>query len=54
VRANGVAQSPLARDAISAVYVCRVCDAQSPVTWRIEIDAVAPERVDVITLAPPG
>jgi hypothetical protein len=54
VTAGGRLASPLARDAVSAVYACRDCPAGAPVTWRVEIDSVAPDRVDVVTLAPPG
>ncbi len=53
VSANGDPVAPLARDAVSAVYVCRACPADTPVTWRVTIDSVAPGRVDVVTLAPP-
>jgi hypothetical protein len=53
VTANGNAQAPLANDAVSAVYLCRACARDAPVEWRIGIDAVEPERVDVVTLAAP-
>ena len=53
ITANGVPQAPLARDAVSAVYACRSC-ADGDVNWRIDIESVAPDRVDVVTLAPPG
>ena len=48
------APAPLARDAVSAVYACRDCPAGAPVTWRVEIESIDPDRVDVVTLAPPG
>ena len=54
VTADGRIASPLARDAVSAVYVCRDCPAGAPVAWRVEIESVAPDRVDVVTVAPPG
>jgi hypothetical protein len=44
---------PLASDAVSAVYLCRACPAQLPVEWRVGIASVAPERIDVVTIAPP-
>lgn len=53
VTANGNPRSPLARDAVSAVYACRDCPAGAPVTWRIEIESVAPDRIDAVTIAPP-
>jgi hypothetical protein len=53
VTANGNPLSPLARDAVSAVYACRDCRAGAPVTWRIEIESVAPDRIDAVTIAPP-
>ncbi len=53
ITADGRAAAPLAGDAVSAVYACRDCPAGAPVTWRIEIESVAPDRVDVVTLAPP-
>jgi hypothetical protein len=53
VSANGEPQTPLARDAISTVYACRRC-AVEPVRWRVEIESVAPEWIDVVMLAPPG
>jgi len=54
VLADGHELAPLARDAISAVYACRDCAAGGAVHWRIEIDSVAPERVGIVALAPPG
>jgi hypothetical protein len=54
VSANGEPQPPLARDAISIVYACRRCALEKTVTWRIEIESVAPEWIDVVMLAPPS
>jgi len=54
VTADGEPQLALARDAVSAVYACRNCGAAAAVTWRIEIESVAPERVDIVTLASPA
>ena len=51
VMANGEPVVPLARDAVSAVYKCRGCAAAAPVAWRIEIDSVAADRIDVVTVA---
>ena len=53
VSINGQPASPLARDAVSAVYVCRDCASGTPAAWRIEIDSVAPDRVDVVTVVAP-
>jgi hypothetical protein len=52
VTANGAPTSPLAQDAVSAVYLCRECARDAPVEWRIGIAAVEPGRIDVVTLAP--
>jgi hypothetical protein len=52
VSANGESQSPVARDAISIVYACRRCASERTVSWRVEIESVAPEWIDVVTLAP--
>jgi hypothetical protein len=54
VTVNGQPVAPIARDAVSAVYVCRECGAGTTAAWRIEIEAVAPERIDVVTIARPG
>jgi len=54
VFADGRELAPLMRDSISAVYACRDCAAGAAVHWRVEIDSVAPERVDIVALAPPG
>jgi hypothetical protein len=53
VSANGSPVLPLASDAVSAVYWCAKCPAQTPVEWKVGIASVAPERIDVVTLAPP-
>jgi hypothetical protein len=53
VTANGEAIAPLARDAVSAVYRCEQCDAGAPVAWRIALESAAPERIDIVTVAPP-
>jgi hypothetical protein len=53
VSANGEPQAALANDAISNVYVCRRCAVES-VRWRLEIESVAPEWIDVVMLAPPS
>jgi hypothetical protein len=50
VTANGIARSPLARDVATAVYACRECSGA--ISWRITITSSAPERVDVVTIAP--
>jgi hypothetical protein len=52
VEANGKRLPPTSRDAISTVYTCRRCAADNGVKWRIEIDSVAPEWIDVVTIAP--
>jgi hypothetical protein len=52
VSANGEPQSPVARDAISILYTCRRCASEKTVSWRVEIESVAPEWIDVVTLAP--
>jgi len=54
VSANGVARAPLARDVAAAVYLCRECVGAASVSWHISIVSSAPERVDVVTIAPPG
>lgn len=51
VAANGIARTPLARDAVAAVYACGECPGVT--AWRITIASSAPERVDVVTIAPP-
>jgi hypothetical protein len=53
VSANGIARAPLARDVAAAVYACRECAGAAGVAWRISIVSSAPERVDVVTIAPP-
>ena len=53
VSANGIARAPLARDVAAAVYACRECAGAAGVAWRIAIVSSAPERVDVVTVAPP-
>ena len=52
VTANGVVRQPLAHDVAAAVYACRECADAAPVAWRVSISSSAPERVDVITIAP--
>ena len=52
VSANGIARAPLARDVAAAVYTCRECVGAAGVAWRISIVSSAPERVDVVTIAP--
>ncbi|HEX3631651.1 MAG TPA: glycosyltransferase family 39 protein [Casimicrobiaceae bacterium] len=52
VTANSVARAALARDAAAAVYACRECIGAAAVAWRISITSSAPERVDVVTIAP--
>ena len=54
VSANGAARGPLARDVAAAVYVCGECPAAAVVAWRIVIHSAAPERVDLVTIAPPA
>jgi hypothetical protein len=54
VSIDGRPASPLARDAVSAVYMCRDCTSGTAAAWRIEIDSVAPDRVDLVTIAVPG
>jgi hypothetical protein len=53
VTANGVARAPLARDVAAAVYACRECVGTAAVAWRISIASSAPERIDIVTIAPP-
>ena len=53
VTVNGIAQAPVARDVTAAVYTCRDCVGAAAVAWRISIASSAPERVDVVTIAPP-
>ncbi len=53
VTANGIARAPLARDVAAAVYTCRECAGAAAVAWRISIVSSAPERVDIVTIAPP-
>ena len=53
VSANGVARTPLTRDVATAVYTCRECVGAASVAWRVSIVSSAPERVDVVTVAPP-
>jgi len=53
VSANGVARIPLTRDVATAVYTCRECVGAASVAWRVSIVSSAPERVDVVTVAPP-
>jgi hypothetical protein len=50
VSINGQPASPLARDAVSAVYACRACPAGTLAAWRIEIESVAPDHIDVVTV----
>jgi hypothetical protein len=52
VTANGVAREPVARDVASAVYACRECAGAAMVAWRVSITSSAPERVDVVAIAP--
>jgi hypothetical protein len=52
VSANGIARAPLTRDVAAAVYACRECVGAASVAWRISIVSSAPERVDVVTIAP--
>jgi len=52
VTANGVARETVARDVAAAVYACRECVGAAAVAWRIVIHSSAPERVDVVTIAP--
>jgi hypothetical protein len=52
VAANGIAREPVSRDAAAAVYACRECVGAAAVAWRIVIHSSAPERVDVVTIAP--
>jgi hypothetical protein len=53
VTANGIARAPLARDVAAAVYACLECTGSAAVAWRISIASSAPERVDIVTIAPP-
>jgi hypothetical protein len=53
VSANGRTLTPLAADAISALYACRPCAPDATVKWNVEIESVAPEWIDIVTLAPP-
>ncbi|MEP6998508.1 MAG: glycosyltransferase family 39 protein [Betaproteobacteria bacterium] len=53
VTANDIARAPLARDVAAAVYACRECVGATAVAWRISISSSAPERVDIVTIAPP-
>jgi hypothetical protein len=53
VSANGIARAPLARDVAAAVYTCRECVGAAAVAWHISIASSAPERVDVVMIAPP-
>jgi hypothetical protein len=53
VSANGIARAPLTRDVAAAVYSCGECVGVASVAWRISIVSSAPERVDVVTIAPP-
>ncbi len=52
VAANGIAREPVSRDVAAAVYACRECVGAAAVAWRIVIHSSAPERVDVVTIAP--
>ena len=53
VTANGISRVPVARDVAAAVYTCRECAGAAAVAWRISIASSAPERVDIVTIAPP-
>jgi hypothetical protein len=53
VSANGIARAPLARDVAAAVYACRECVGTAAIAWHISIASSAPERVDIVTIAPP-
>ena len=49
---NGVAVGPVAADAVSAVFACSEPSRNSAASWRLAIASPAPDRVDVITIAP--
>jgi hypothetical protein len=53
VSANGIARAPLARDVAAAVYACQECVGAAAVAWHLSITSSAPDRVDVVTIAPP-
>ncbi|MGH8714786.1 MAG: hypothetical protein ACREYB_12340, partial [Casimicrobiaceae bacterium] len=53
VTANGIARQPLAQDNAAAVYACSECSGRAEAAWRITIASSAPERVDVVSIAPP-
>jgi hypothetical protein len=52
VTANGIARAPLARDVAAMVFACGECAGSAGVAWRLSINSSAPERVDVVTIAP--
>jgi hypothetical protein len=53
VSANGIARAPLARDVAAAIYTCHECVGAAAVAWHISIASSAPDRVDIVTIAPP-
>ncbi|HEY2864036.1 MAG TPA: glycosyltransferase family 39 protein [Casimicrobiaceae bacterium] len=53
VTANGAPRAPLARDVAAAVYLCQECAPTTAVAWRVTVRSSAPERVDIVAIAPP-